>query len=546
MRITRFLACAPLLAILFSGPPASAQSTNEGVLAGTISDVSGAVIPGATVTLTDLGTNIARTAQTNGQGDYFFRALPPATYKMVIAAKGFGTVEQDNIVLTVNQQATLNTTLKPAAESTSVTVHAIPVLLDSEDATLGTDVDSKYLEQIPLLNRDSFGLTFLAGGVTETTGSGTQDSYPSGTNFVSNGQRNATADIRLDGDLLSAPEQGEGGTTNVYYQPSVEALQEFKVENNSFSAEYGNNGGTVVNTVMKSGTNQLHGSAWWYGQRAAFDARDFFNSGPVPGHQQDQEGFTIGGPVRKSKTFYFGDLSIVRDLEPVNIVATVPTDLERKGDYSQTMAYDANGNLVQNQIFDPFTTDANGNRQAYNGNMVPQAEWDPVGQAILKLYPEPNTAGDPGIGTNNFRDEVLAASKSQQFDIKIDQNFSARSRLSARYSYQHNDGNTPGIFTDDIFNDGPAYRGSFYNDGLEYSFSPTTNTLWVSRLASTGWRSRRSPVHPIPLPSDSPLIWMRRTESNACLPSCPTITAIRASRRCSASAVWIRNSRTRC
>jgi hypothetical protein len=482
MRITRFLACAPLLAILFSGPPALAQSTNEGVLAGTISDVSGAVIPGATVTLTDIGTNIARSAQTNGQGDYFFRALPPATYRMVIAAKGFGTVEQDNIVLTVNQQATLNTTLKPAAEATSVTVHAIPVLLDSEDATLGTDVDSKYLEQIPLLSRDSFALTFLAGGVTETTGSGTQDSYPSGTNFVSNGQRNATADIRLDGDLLSAPEQGEGGTTNVYYQPSVEALQEFKVENNSFSAEYGNNGGTVVNTVMKSGTNQLHGSAWWYGQRAAFDARDFFNSGPVPGHQQDQEGFTIGGPIRKSKTFYFGDLSIVRDLEPVNIVATVPTDAERKGDYSQTMAYDANGNLVLNQIFDPFTTDANGNRQAYNGNMVPQAEWDPVGQAVLKLYPEPNTAGDPGIGTNNFRDVVLAASKSQQFDIKIDQNFSARSRLSARYSYQHNDGNTPGIFTDDIFNDGTAYRGSFYNDGLEYSFSPSANTLWVSRF----------------------------------------------------------------
>ncbi len=482
MRRNCWLARAALLAILFPGSLVFAQSTNEGVLAGTVSDVSGAVIPGATVTLTDVGTNIARTMQTNGQGDYFFRALPPATYKMVIEAKGFGTVEQDNIVLTVNQQATLNTMLKPASESINVTVHAIPVLLDSEDATLGTDVNSTYLVQIPLMSRDSFGLTFLAGGVTEATGSGTQDSYPSGTNFVSNGQRNATADIRLDGDLLSAPEQGEGGTTNVYYQPSVEALQEFKVENNSFSAEYGNNGGTVVNTVMKSGTNQFHGSGWWYGQRAAFDARDFFNTGPVPDHQQDQFGFTLGGPIRKDKTFFFGDLSIVRDREPVNIVATVPTEAERNGDYSQTMAYDDNGNLVQNQIFDPFTTDANGDRTAYNGNMIPQGEWDPVGQAILNLYPKPNQPGDAGIGTNNYRDVVLAASNSQQFDIKVDQNFSSRSRLSARYSYQHNDGSTPGIFTDDIFNDGLNYKGSFYNDGLEYTFTPTANTVWVSHF----------------------------------------------------------------
>ncbi len=482
MRKIWSLACIALAVILIGILPASGQSTNEAVLTGTISDSTGAVIVGAQVTLTDVGTNIVRRAVTDEKGEYNFRALPPAVYKMLVDAPGFGSVEQDNISLTVNQQARLNTTLRPASASTTLTVSAIPVLLDSEDATLGTDVSSKYLVQIPLINRDSFGLTFLAGGVTETTGSGTQDSYPSGTNFVSNGQRNSTADIRLDGNLLSAPEQGEGGTTNVYYQPSVEALQEFKVENNSFSAEYGNNGGTVVNTVMKSGTNEFHGSGWWYGQRSAFDARDFFNTGPVPDHQQDQYGFTLGGPVRKDKTFFFGDLSIVRDLEPVNIVATVPTDLERQGDFSKTMAYDDNGNLVLNQIFDPFQPDANGNRPAYKDNKIPQSEWDQVGQALLKLYPEPKTAGDPGIGTNNYRDVVLAASYSQQFDVKIDENFGSRARLNARYSYQHNDGNTPSVFSDDIFNDGINYKGAFYNDGLEYTFSPTANTLWVSRF----------------------------------------------------------------
>jgi hypothetical protein len=258
----------------------ASQSINEAAgLRGTVSDASGEVVPHAHITLTDVATNVAHNSNSDDRGGYTFRALSPATYKMLVVASGFGTVEQDNIALTVNQQATLNVTLRPATVASNVTVNAVPVLLDSDDATLGTDVGSKYLLQIPMANRDPFGLTFLAGGVTETTGSGVSDSYPAGTNFVVNGQRNATAEIRLDGNLTSSPQQVKAARRNVYYQPLVEALQEFKVENNSFSAEYGNNGVTVVNTVMKSGTNAFHGSAWWFGQRSAFDARDFFNSG---------------------------------------------------------------------------------------------------------------------------------------------------------------------------------------------------------------------------------------------------------------------------
>jgi hypothetical protein len=462
--------------------PMRAQSTNEGVLRGTVSDAAGEVVPGARLTLTNVGTNVAQNAVSDGRGGYTFRALPPATYKMLTETGGFGAVEQDNITLSVNQEATLNVTLRPATVTSSVTVKAVPVLLDSEDATLGTDVGSKYLVQIPLIDRDSFGLTFLAGGVTETTGSGIADSYPSGTNFVSNGQRNATAEIRLDGNLTSAPEQGEGGTSNVYYEPSVEALQEFKVENNSFSAEYGNNGGTIVNTVMKSGTNELHGSAWWYGQRSNFDARDFFNSGPVPRHQRDQYGFSLGGPVRKDHTFFFVDLEAVRDREPVNIAATVPTAEERAGNFSNTMSYDVNGNLVLNQIFDPFYTDTSGNRPAYADNTIPSNEIDPVGKQLINYYPQPNTAGDPGIGTNNYRNVILSASNGVQFDAKLDQNFSERSRVNARYSFQHGNGATPTLFFDDIFNDGVNYTTDVYNDGLEYTFTPTANTLWVSHF----------------------------------------------------------------
>ncbi len=483
MRISRFAAAAWLvvLAVLFLSS-ARAQSINEAGLRGTISDASGAVIPNAHITLTDVATNVARNSASDGNGAYSIRALHPATYKMLIKAPGFGTVEQDNIALTVNQQATLNVTLHPATVTSDVTVSAVPVLLESDDATLGTDVGSKYLIQIPLANRDPFGLTFLAGGVTETTGSGVQDSYPAGTNFVSNGQRNATAEIRLDGNLTSAPEQGEGGTSNVFYQPSVEALQEFKVENNSFSAEYGNNGGTVVNTVMKSGTNQLHGSGWWYGQRSAFDARDFFNSGPVPDHQRDQYGFSVGGPIRKDRTFFFADLEVIRDRAPVNIVATVPTAAERTGDFSNTNTVDANGNLVLNQIFDPFSTQADGTRIPYANNQIPQGEVDPIGQKLLNYYPKPNQAGDPGVGTNNYRDVILSGDNSVQFDVKLDQNFSERSRLNLRYSFLHGNGNTPTVFFDDIYNDGLNFTTDVYNDGIEYTYTPTANTLWVSHF----------------------------------------------------------------
>lgn len=467
-----------LLAVLALCLPAQPQSINEATLRGTVSDPSGNVIPGANVTLTNVATGVEATSVSDASGSYAFRALPPATYKMLIEAKGFGALQEENIVLTVNQQATLNSTLRPATVTSNVTVTAVPVLLDSENATLGTDVGTKYLVQIPLANRDPFGLTFLAAGVTETTGSGVQDSYPAGTNFVSNGQRNATAEIRLDGNLTSAPEQGEGGTSNVFYQPSVEALQEFKVENNSFSAEYGNNGGTVVNTVMKSGTNELHGSAWWYGQRSVFDARDFFNTGPVPDHQRDQYGLSLGGPIRKDRTFFFLDLEDVRDREPVNITATVPTAAERKGDFSNTMTYDEDGNLVLNQIFDPLRP----GRPAYSHNQIPSGEFDPIGQALMNYYPQPNTAGDPGIGTNNFRDVLIAASDGLQFDVKVDHNFSQRSRVNARYSYLHGNGATPTLFFDDVFNDGVNYTTDVYNDGLEYTFTPTANTLWSSHF----------------------------------------------------------------
>ena len=426
--------------------PSNAQSNDQAQIRGTVSDSSGAVIPQAGITLTDVGTNVSQKTVSNDHGLYVFTGLPASNYRMMIEAPGFGPVQKPGIVLAVNQQTTLDVTLVPAAANTNVTVESVPVLLDADNATLGTDIGEKYLTQVPLENRDPFGLAFLAAGVTESAGSGINDSYPAGTNFVSNGQRNSTAEIRLDGTLTTAPEQGEGGTSNIYYQATVEALQEVKVQNNSFSAEYGNNGGTVIDEVMKSGTNSLHGSAYEFNQNSIFDARDYFNSGPKPGHSQNQFGASIGGPIFKNKTFFFADLETVISSNPVNIVATVPTAAQINGDFSQAMTYDPNGNPVQNQIFDPLQIDPNSyTRPAYANNVIPSSEIDPVGQAILKLYPQPNTAGDAVSGANNFRKVILSASTLVQFDAKIDQHFSDKSTLSGRYSNVFANGSTPTV-----------------------------------------------------------------------------------------------------
>ncbi len=426
--------------------PASlrAQSGYSAQLSGVISDSSGGGVPDAKVTLVDEDTGIARTYATDNRGIYVFTGVRPATYTIRVESANFATQERKGLTLAVSQQASLDFGLSPKTVTEKVVVTEQAPLLDTGNASLGTDVTNEYVRDIPLVNRSFFSLVFLAGGVTETAGQGTEDSYPSGTNFVSNGQRNATAEVRVDGALTSAPEQGEGATTNVYYQPSVEIVQEFKVENNSFSAEYGNNGGTVVNIVLKEGKNKLHGSGWWFGQRSAMDANEFFRNKfdiPNPDHARDQYGFSLGGPIKKEKTFFFIDFEKTRQNDPVNIDAFVPTALERAGDFRNTQVIcsdSANGctagEAVQQRIFNPRNVDIGGNRQDFAvPNVIDSGLIDPIGQAIINLYPQP-TVDDAGPGEFNYHAAVLSKFSARQFDIKLDHHFSEKNRISGRYS----------------------------------------------------------------------------------------------------------------
>ena len=405
-------------------------------------------MPGATVTLTDEATGVGTTNTTDSHGIYVFTGMRPSTYKIRVEAPNFTAQERKGLVLAVSQQATLDFKMSPSTVTETVNVTAQAPLLDTASASLGTDVTNEYVRDIPLVDRSFFSLVFLAGGVTETAGQGTEDTYPTGTNFVSNGQRNSTAEVRVDGALTSAPEQGEGATTNTYYEPSVEIVQEFKVENNSFSAEFGNNGGTVVNIVLKEGGNKFHGSGWWFGQRSGLDANDFFNNAAGverPDHVRDQYGFSLSGPIKKEKTFFFVDYEQIRQNDPVNIKAFVPTALERMGDFRNTQVICSDSSLgcnigdpVQQRIFNPFNVDADGNRADFaTPNLI-----DPgLDRSHRPENHQSLSAADgerSGAGRFQFSSSrCFSMTTARQFDIKVDHHFSDKQRLSVRYSNHH-------------------------------------------------------------------------------------------------------------
>jgi hypothetical protein len=483
-----------LVAILSSGV-LWGQGSYRAQLRGVVSDPTGAAVVNATVTIRNVGTNISSSAHTDDKGSYYFTGLTPASYDVTAEASGFRSAQRTGVVLAVDQESSLNFKLEVAGAMATMTVTTTQPLLDTDSATLGTDITSEYVKELPLINRSFFGLMFLSAGVTEVAGSGTGDNYPSGTNFTSNGQRNATAEVRLDGTLISAPEQGEGGNSNVYYEPLVESMQEVKVQNNSFSAEFGSNGGTVVNMVMKSGTNAFHGSGWYFLQRPQMDARDFFNPkffvgsdvpNPKPNAKRDQGGFSLGGPIRKDKTFFFVDFEKVRAISSSSYNATVPTLAERTGDFSGTGTH----------IFDPYQitnlvacTTPGPNQPACirapisSGGVVdviPQNEIDPIGQAVLNLYPKPNIDQE----LNNFNFNAITNAPDYQFDIKVDHQLNDKQRINARYSRSHNNFSSPEVLGDGFSNDGiGGSPTTAQNASFEHSWTISPRTIWTNHIA---------------------------------------------------------------
>ena len=498
------------LLVLFLAADVSYAQVDAGSVLGTVRDVSGAVIPGAKITLTNDDTGLVQTATSNSAGEYTFSPIKIGNYSVAAEFQGFQRVQRPHVTVDVQQRVVVDFALTPGEMTQTVSVTSETPLLQTQDASVGQVIGERSVNNLPLNGRNFTFLAQLAAGVTQdqqdTRGLGASGS------FAANGTRPAQNNYLLDGiDNNSNLVDFLNGTAYVV-RPPVDAIQEFKIQTNDYSAEFGRSAGAVLNATVKSGTNQFHGNAWEFLRNDKLDAANFFeNAGGIQKgeYRQNQFGVTAGGPIKKDKTFIFGDYEGTRIRQALPSVNTVPTALERSSNYTDLSELLTQGGTRTDalgrdsaigQVFDPSTTRsvscgvadgvtgmtapcaggvAAGSqigfvREPFPGNLIPANRLDANAIKLLDLFPAPNGGGL----FNNYTSNPVVRNDVNQFDVRLDQNFSDKDQLFSRVSYSDNPQHIPGPFQ------GIADGGSFA-DGDQtavsvnavlsetHSFSPT-------------------------------------------------------------------------
>ena len=500
---------ALILGTLFVTGISFAQ-VDTGAIVGTVRDTSQAVIPGVKVTLTNEATGVTQTATSSSTGEYIFAPVKIGTYSVVAEFQGFQRVDHPHVTVNVQQRVLLDFVLPPGEMTQTVSVTGEAPLLQSEDAAVGQVIGARAINNLPLNGRNYTFLAQLSAGVTfdqqDTRGLGATGS------FAANGLRPAQNNYLLDGidnnvnlvDFLN-------GTAFVV-KPPVDAIAEFKMQTDNYSAENGRSAGAILNATIKSGTNEFHGNAWEFLRNDKLDAANFFeNAGGIPKgeYRQNQFGATFGGPLRKNKTFFFMDYEGTRIRQASPSLNTVPTNLERNSGYTNLSELLTQGGTrtdilgrttALGQVFDPSTTRAiscgvsdpvtgikppcpsgvsTGSqigfaREPFPGNIIPASRLDPNAIKLLNLYPLPTNSAL----FNNYAADPVINNQADQFDVRGDQNFSEKDSLFVRASYVDNPEHIPGPFP------GLADGGSFAqgiqtavsnNDAVSetHTFSPT-------------------------------------------------------------------------
>ena len=456
-----------------SSPLVNAQiATTTATLSGAVTDPSGALVHQASVTLTSPETGITRTFTSDAAGRYTFSQLPPGTYNLTLRAKGFEVYQQNGITLNAADSATQNVSLTVGAESQSVTVTADASNLNTDNSNVATNIDAKEIVELPLNTRNVYGLTTLNSSVNNTSegqmllggGSNSTDNADQDVSFLNfAGGFFGTTAFLLDGSWDTDPEWGA-----VIYVPSVDAVQEFKIQNNSFTAQYGWSTGNVVNVVTKSGTNSFHGSAYEFYRNQALDANLWFadhDDTAIAKLSRNQTGASAGGPLyipgiykQREKTFIFGLYEHFTVSTPTIATYTVPDAKFLAGNFSELLGPqqgvdDLGRPIYAGQIYDPRSAHliTNGQNGAVNndgqcattcyirdpipGNILTNLasySADPVGAKLLSYYPK---ATGPGL-TNNLVVSASAPAVSNEYLIRVDQNISNSARAYFRYSYK--------------------------------------------------------------------------------------------------------------
>ncbi len=398
-----------LLTILI--PAALFAQRDTASIAGQIRDTSKSSIPAARISVRDASRNIERTATSNPDGFYVFTALPAGGYSVTVTAQGFQSQTVSNIILQVDQQATLHVEMNVGAVSESVTVEADAATVDTRSATLNTVINQTMMTDLPLNGRNVLQLMRLTPGTLSASGTWNQASTrpeASGELISASGGRGNSTTFVMDGGLNEDPYTE---VTNVV--PNPDAVQEFSFQTNNYGAKFGGRGGGVVNIVTKSGTNELHGAVFEYVRNASLNARNFF-ANRNDGLRRNQYGFAVGGPIRKDRTFVFGSWqgTKVRQ-DPPTLSSVVPTAAQRRGDFS----------ALGRPLTDPRT------RQPVPGNLIPASQIDPLATRVLAIVPVAQQADGQTFFVRRNRTD------NDQFLVRGDQYLGARHHLTGRYFF---------------------------------------------------------------------------------------------------------------
>ena len=483
-------------AMLFIPRPLLAQ-VDTGSILGTITDPSGAVIGGATVTLTNEGTSATLSTTVESDGSYKFTPVRIGSYKVSASSQGFQTTEQKNIVVNVGSSVLVNFVLKPGAVTETVEVTTTTPVLETQDASVGQVVNSRNVNNLPLNGRNFTFLAQLSAGVNSPQAD-TRGNAASGA-FSANGSRPAQNNYLLDGIDNNSDTVDFLNGTNFVVLPPVDAIQEFKVQTTNFSAEYGRSGAAVLNATIKSGTNAWHGAGWEFFRNDKLDAADYFervgNTTKKGELRLNQFGVAIGGPVIKNKVFIFGDYEGLRRRQGSPHTGSVPTNLERSSGYtdftellqSTTQTDALNRTMPFGTILDPATTrqispgvfvrDPFGTcpastvtftAAACNLNILPAGRLDANAIKLLNLYPTPNGGG---ISSNYIVSPAISENRNA-FDTRMDLNLSDKNQIFYRFSYVDDPQFIPGIF-------GGVADGGGFQEGPQTALAQQSALAWT-------------------------------------------------------------------
>ncbi len=448
-------ALAAVIAIA-AGSAAQAQAV-RGTLVGNVTDSSGAAMPGVTVTITDVNTNVGRTAVTNESGNYTFSSLLSGTYRVEAELQGFRKYQRDNVKVDVNTTVRVDIPLEVGQLNEQVTVTAETPALQTDRTDTGRIIEGKQVQEMPLaFNRNFQGILVTVPGATRPFRPHSQffNSQDSLSTQV-NGQSRLANNVQIEG----LDNNHRTGLLTVLIPPP-DALETVSVTTSNYDAEFGRSGGAVTNVTLKSGTNDLKGSAYFYGNNEKTNASDYF-SHITPRQKFAQGGFTLGGPILRNKLFFFGDYQRTIDNLGYVFRGVVPTMAMREGDFS----------AAATRIYDPTTGLPNGSgRTQFAGNIIPSERISPIARAILANVPAPNIPG-AALGQNNYQKSQVREKTTDGFDTKFNYSLNGNNQISYRLSWQRPEVFDPGLFG--IYG-GPA-NGGFGGTGTNNTVSTAAN-----------------------------------------------------------------------